>query len=155
MTIVKLKELSKEDKNKFYSGYLPEIAFNYTEDFIKNYPEFLFWMKSKVIDNEDKEILLLKDKKIPIGFSILKYSESKICSFYILPYFRNKHYSSILIEECFKNLNITYPLITVSKLVKDNFTNLFSKYNFRLITELDNLYKENSIEYIFNKEFIR
>ena len=112
-------------------------------------------MKSKVRNNEDKEMLLLKDKKMPIGFSILKYSENKICSFYILSYFRNKHYSSILMEECFKNLNTIYPLITVSELVKDSFTNLFSKYNFRLITELDNLYRENSIEYIFNKEFIR
>lgn len=152
MNLVKLKD---KDKEGFYSGYLPEINYNYSEDFLRSYPMFFTWLELKVKDNKGKEILFLRDKQISVGFSIVKYSEKKICSFYILPYFRNKHYSSLLMEECFKELNTNFPLITVSELVKDDFINLFSKYRFNLITELDNLYRENSVEYIFNREFKR
>ena len=138
-------------KKNFYSGFLPEINYRYSEDFIKSYPEFFIWIKSNIINSRDKDILLLKSN-LPIRFAILKYSEKKIC-FYLLPYFRGKGYSSLLLEKSIKELNTNYPLVTVSELVKDDFINLFSKYNFRLITELDNLYRENSVEYIFNKEF--
>ena len=138
-------------KKNFYSGFLPEINYRYSEDFIKSYPEFFIWIKSNIINSRDKDILLLKSN-LPIRFAILKYSEKKIC-FYLLPYFRGKGYSSLLLEKSIKELNTNYPLVTVSELVKDDFINLFSKYNFRLITELDNLYRENSVEYICNKEF--
>ena len=142
----------EEDKDKFYSGYLPIINFNYSEDFIKSYPEFFIWIKTYKY-NKDKTAIFLFNRDIPIGFSILKYSEQKISSFYLVPYFRNKGYSSLLMEESLKLLNVKYPLITVSELVKYEFTNLFSRYDYRLITELDNLYRENSVEYIFNREF--
>lgn len=153
-SIVNLKELTRYDIELFYSGYLPRIDYSYKEDFQKSYPEFLNWLKRIQNSKDRKEILLFKNR-IPVGFSILKYSERKICSFYIIPYFRGKGYSSILLRESIKELNTKYPLITISDKVKDNFVNLFSKYDFKLIAELDNLYRENSIEYIFNKEFIK
>lgn len=152
LKIVDLTELTKDNIDKFYSGYIPIIDYSYKEDFQRSYSEFLNWLNRIKQDKNRKAIFLFKDK-LPIGFSILKYSESKICSFYVVPYFRNRGYSSILLEESFKLLNTKYPLITVSDIIKEDFTNLFGKYNFKLVTELDNLYRDKSVEYIFNKEF--
>ena len=153
--IMRLRDLTKEEIKQFYLGYLPKINFCYLNSFEESYPDFSIWIKTKVINNRDKEVIFLSNENILLGFSILKFSEKKICSFYLVPYFRHKNNSSFLIEYCFKLLNCRFPLITVSEVQKDNFINLFSKYNFNLFYELDNLYRENSIEYVFNREFIK
>ena len=148
---------------KFSIGVLPNFDEKshglYFADFHPTYPDFQKWLNTKVIPEtiqnptqRDVIFALSSDNSSIAGFSILKNTalEKKICSFYIVPAFQKMGYGSSLMEECFKILGTSTPMITMPQKCKDLFKNLLSKYGFEFKHELSNYYVDGETECVFN-----
>ena len=121
------------------------------------YDNFFIWYYKKVFNklklSKNREIILLLINNKIIGFTILKktYSENKICSLYIKENFRNKGYSTYLINEAIKYLNDKYPIISIDKRKINEFKYIFKKFNFNCTSIVNYIYN-NKTEIYFNEK---
>lgn len=88
----------------------------------------------------------------PIGFALLKTtaSEKKICRLIVHPDFRRSGIGSLLLERSFDLLETERPLISISDKRLYCLYPFLHRYGFRLEYVLDNYYRVNSSEYVFN-----
>lgn len=127
--------------------------FNLLEEIKEFYPNFQFWFYNKLIPDiilNDDKIILMKIKNEIIGISIIKKSENKIRTLFILEKYRNKGYIKILFIKTLEFLN-EKPFCSVPEEFIDFYQKLFNKYNFKLTQILKDYYRKGKIEYVFNQ----
>ena len=133
----RLSQMKPKFTEAFRSGFLPSFSgdnnAHYLPQFRSSYPDFQHWLNSKVFSDvlknpsqRDVIFILTPDLKSVAGFAVLKNmpSEKKICSFYIIPAYQHSGYGSLLMEESFRYLGTTVPLITMSEKCKELFVPL-------------------------------
>ena len=141
----------------FRNGLIPSLdggnLLHYLSDFRPTYPDFQQWLNGKVLPevskNPDQREVILPlspDRKVAVGFAIVKntFDEKKICSFYILPQYQHLGYGSTLMEECFRYLGTTTPLITMPERCKKLFEGLLRKYQCSLFPLLCNEHSQGA-----------
>lgn len=125
--------------------------YNLTYNLNSSYPDYKKWFFEKLIKNignKKREIIFITDKNNDvIAMSALKNenNEKKICTLYIKENFRSLGFGSKLIEQSFKFLETTKPLITFSEEKLPMFNGFIKKYNWELYEKNDsygNTYSE-------------
>jgi len=124
--------------------YLPEVKFVY--------PNVENWLEKVVIPDLKTSNRLFSCIYVNgnfAGYTILKKSlkQNKICTLQILPKYRRITAGRRLLE--FALDIIPNSIITVSSMVLHNYSSILSEFNFTLVNEIQNIYSENSTEYIF------
>ncbi|BFT76144.1 GNAT family N-acetyltransferase [Paenibacillus sp. P36] len=149
-----INEVGEKAKDKLY---------NYLRDLTESYPQFEGWFFNVVIPdielkNGKREIIIALSEvedfpgSVLTGIAILKNTdeEKKICTFRIHENFRSQGIGTELFEECFKYLGTKKPIITISSDRKEMFEHHIKFYNFAETQVLEDYYKKNSIEYVYN-----
>ena len=120
----------------------------------KTYPGYRDWFSKQIRGcfNNERAILYTRDKDLITGLIFLKKTkeESKICTIYVLPEYKDHGIATMLIEESFKFLETSKPLTTMNKNKLEMFSKIIDKYNWVITDELDNLYNEGETEVILN-----
>lgn len=120
----------------------------------KYYPNLYAWYFNKVVPQlrEDRDIIVcIKDGHL-VGIAIIKYSESKVSTLYVMEGYRNKGIGTKLLELCCKTLGKSKPHIAVNNLVLDYYLPLFAKRNFKLVSTHRDYYVKSLVEYSFNNK---
>lgn len=131
-------------------GEVLEITMTAKQD----YPNFLNWFLEKQVPgvycgNRDIILAIKKDEIIGVA-CVKKDDERKICSLYIKPHRRRNKEGILLVEKTFAFLETTTPLITMPISKVEDFLPMIQKYGWILSNEIDDCYKENTTELIFN-----
>lgn len=119
------------------------------------YPEIKLWywnVFAKGFFRGEREILFAKDSLGKLaGFSLLKNSdyEKKICTFYILPEFRESNLGKKLLPIAIDLVGSKEVGITVSEVVSSTLTPLLSSYDFEIEKIEKNLYIAESKEFFY------
>ncbi len=155
-------------KIKYYSlkklindGLSPEEITRITTDILKvtlpikdDYPEYKDWFLNKQVKgiNVDRDIIFAMYNDEIVGVSNIKgnNTEKKICTLYIKDCFRKNSIGSNLINLSCEELETNKPLITISSNKIYDYRKIIIKNQWELSDELNNFYKENSNEYVFN-----
>lgn len=125
------------------------------------YPSIDVWL-NKVIneinhhpENREMFICLSNDGGFPsiLGLIILKktHCEKKICTLKVDECSQRKGIGSALILKAFDFLETDKPLITVPEEYENMFSKILNKFEFKKTDEIHGLYRENKIEYIYNR----
>lgn len=122
-----------------------------------NYKEWYYFKQVlETIYTDKRNILFVRDKyNRIIGVSSLKkyQNEKKICTLYVLPEYRNIGIGNTLLEESFKWLDTTKPLITFKEYKLNMFKYFINKYNWKL-TSVKNDLNNKINELCFNENNI-
>ena len=107
------------------------------------------------LNDTERNILFIrnpnnKDEIIAIACLKKDEIERKICTLYIKEEYRNKGFGSLIIEESFKWLETTKPLITIPEYKLNEFIPIIEKYQWNLTEIIDSLYQPNYKELFFN-----
>lgn len=145
--------LSKEDFE-----ILANKIFMITESLVQEYPGYKRWYFLKQLKNlgsMEREILFVRNpEKLDeiIAVACLKKTvlEKKICTLYVKESFRSKGIGSAIINEAFKFLGTTTPLITFADYKLKLFEPFIKKYNWKLVEVIDKAYNNNFKELCFN-----
>lgn len=126
--------LSKMERKNF-SKAVNEIYLT-TDYNHKQYQEYYKWFFQKNIPrmfNETGEIIFFLDGLSIVGLSILKkdINEKKICTLLVSDDFQKRGYGKLLLEDSFKFLGTTKPLITIPAYSVDRFSSIISAYNWK------------------------
>jgi predicted GNAT family N-acyltransferase len=119
------------------------------------YPEIFRWYFQKFVPglgNDSRQILIYKADNQVAGIALLKNeaTEKKICTFMVKGKYRNNGIGKTLFSRCIEILGTDKPMITVPAERLSYFSNLFKYYEFELSQVLENYYRSNSVEYVFN-----
>jgi len=147
--ISKLGEHSSEEFNQYINDVFEKLCF-----LKKSYPNFKKWYYEKVVNDikyGKREILIRQiDEDIAAIAILKKCDEIKICSFLVLPQYRKRGIGKELMEKSMDILGTKKPMITVSSESMTSFRQLLNNFGFEQYEKLDNYYKKNSSEYVFN-----
>lgn len=119
------------------------------------YPNFEGWLRFRFLGNiksgSRKLLVAYKGNEI-VGYSLLKQDslESKICTFYIPEMYRGQGIGSALMEESLDTLKSKDTFITVSQERQDELAPLLVAKGFSVHSEVNEMYRHNSKEYIWN-----
>lgn len=121
------------------------------------YPDFRYWYVNKcmpgIIVGQDKLIVAREHGKI-IGVALGKKNEDeiKLRCIRVMPEYQNRGIGLHLIEKMLKELDCDKPTCTVSEEMLHQFSRAFiNLFKFDLTHVEKGLYRENKLEYIFNK----
>lgn len=135
---------------------LANAAYSVTDYICKDYPKHFEWYWSKqiprVFDGTGEIIVCLISGNVA-GVSFLKkdQSERKICTFLIVEGYRGNTISRKMLEQSFKYLGTTKPLITIADYKIPMFRHIIKEYNWELTQTMDKGYYNNtSREYVYN-----
>ena len=121
-----------------------DVWFNKVINEINNHPE-----------NREMFICLSNNDGSPsvLGLVILKktHCEKKICTLKVDERYQKKGIGSALILKAFDFLETDKPLITVPEEYENMFSKILNKFEFKKTDEIHGLYRENKIEYIYNR----
>jgi len=119
-----------------------------------DYPEYKDWFLNKQVKgiNTDRDIIFAVYNEEIVGVSNIKGDilEKKICTLYIKECFRKNSIGSNLIKLSCEELETDKPLITISSNKIYDYRKIIIKNQWELSEELNNFYKTNSDEYVFN-----
>lgn len=138
-------------KNRISFGNVIAKAYAVTDYVCDDYPKHFNWYWEKTVPavlNGTREILVcVIDKKIA-GVAFLKKEdgESKICTFLVLEEYRGRGIATLLIEESFKFLETTKPLISLAGYKLEMFKRIIEKYEWKHTQTLPVGYYNNSYE---------
>lgn len=127
-----------------------------SESLNETYPNYKNWFYEKQVKgcyNESRNIIFIKnDKNEIVGFASLKkeIDEKKLCTLYVKSDYRKMGNCKYLLEEAFKYLGTSKPLVTFSKDNYHLFQRIIEKYNWKLTEKLKNKYQLDKTEYCFN-----
>lgn len=156
------------NKIKYYSlkklindGLSPEEVTKITMDILKvtlpiknDYPDYKDWFLNKQVKgiNIDRDIIFAMYNEEIVGVSNIKgdNTEKKICTLYIKDCFRKNSIGSNLIKLSCEELETDKPLITISSNKIYDYRKIIIENQWELSDELNNFYRENSNEYVFN-----
>lgn len=153
-TYIKLSELIKQNYPKEIIGKLIAEILKTTLPAKKDYPDYEKWFLEKHIPGcyqGTRDTIIAIKKGTIVGIANLKNdTEQKICTLYIKPGFRRKKEGINLVEQTFEFLNTNKPIITMPITKIKQFYSIIEKYDWNLTESIDDCYKENTTELIFN-----
>ena len=118
------------------------------------YPDFRYWYYQKVLPDfySNKRDFIFENRNNNIvGLSLIKYDEKKLCTLKVFEEYQNKGLGLKLFEKSFEKLDTDKPFLTVSQEKYEEFKKLFNYYKFELTSVKNGLYRDNKLEYFFNK----
>lgn len=119
-----------------------------------SYPGYKDWFSKQIIGcfKNERTILYTKDNDKISGLIFLKKDsdESKICTLYVLPEYRNMDIATKLIEASFKYLETSRPLATVNSSKLGMFSKIIDKYDWKITEEVNDIYKNGETEIVLN-----
>lgn len=151
---IKISDLIREQYSKEVIDELLGEVLEITLSAKQDYPDFLNWFLKKQVPGVyggNRDIILAIKKDEIIGVACVKNDgEKKICSLYVKPDRRRNKEGILLVEKTFEVLDTTTPLITMPISKVEDFLPMIHKYDWILSNEIDDCYKENTTELIFN-----
>jgi len=140
---------------------LADQIYDITKHLNNSYPNYKDWFYNKQLKevlSPNRNILFVTntDNKV-VGVASLKNTkeEKKLCTLYIKEEYRNKTITAELLEESFKYLETTKPLVTFSENKISMFENIINKYNWKLTQITENIYVKGNIEYCYNGKLLK
>lgn len=119
-----------------------------------SYPGYRDWFSKHIIGcfKNERTILYTKDEDKVSGMIFLKKDEdeTKICTLYVLPEYRNMNIATKLIESSFNYLGTTKPLATINSSRIAMFSKIIEKYEWVVTDEITGLYNSGETELILN-----
>ena len=148
---------------KYYSkiehdNEILEKLYSKTKNLEKDYPLHYKWFHEKFakeLDGIKREIIYyeIEDKIVGVIFLKKNLEEKKICTIIIDEEYRNLGIGTKLLEESFKFLETTKPLITMPDYKENCFKKIISKYEWKKTQIINECYSQNS-EIVFNERLI-
>lgn len=119
------------------------------------YPEIFNWYFQKFVPglfNGPRSILKYHIGNDVAGIALLKkeINEKKICTLQVKDHYRKNGIGKALFGLCLETLDTSKPMITVSAERLSYFSSIFKYYDLKLEQVVQNYYRNNSIEYVFN-----
>jgi ribosomal protein S18 acetylase RimI-like enzyme len=119
------------------------------------YPDFSIWLNftfRRGLSSGQRKIVLAHYGDQVVGVALLKKNtlESKICTFYIAPNFREMGIGGDLMDIALETLDSQSTLITVSDERQKQLAPLLSSRGFMLINSVDGLYRPSSSEHFYS-----
>ena len=156
LNILKASECLGREHKTF--SYIVSKVYEITEESDKDYKERFSWYWQKVIPDvlrKTRDIFLAKINGDVVACAILKKDETerKICTFLVLDKYRNRGIATALLEESFRYLGTTKPLITIAEYKVPMFFPIIRKYDWKRTQIIEKGYYSNlSREFVFNGE---
>lgn len=103
--------------------------------------------------NGTGEVIICTINNNVAGVAFLKKdgTESKICTFLVVEGYRGKQISTKILEQAFKYLDTTKPLITIADYKVSMFEHIIRKYDWKLTqTMSEGYYNNTSRELVYN-----
>lgn len=152
---VKINFLSQHLKDIDYDELCLQLYY-LTDHLTSDYPHHKEWFFKKHLPfiGKDREIIYLTFHRNICGVAFLKKTalEKKICTFYVTEHSRNRGVGHLLLEECFKYLETTKPLISMPKYKVRYFLYYVYKYDWKITQILQEFYNKDNDEVVFNGE---
>ena len=157
MTKIEILKASKclGKEHKAFSNIVSK-AYEITEETDKDYKKRFSWYWEKVVPgvlNGTRDIFLAEFNGEVAGCAILKKEEgeNKICTLFVSDKYRNMGIATRLLEESFKYLETTTPLITIAEYKVKQFSPIIRQYGWRRTQILEKGYYHSlSREFVFN-----
>lgn len=153
---MKIYTLSSLINNHKLFGKFAQAAYSATDNICKDYPKYFEWYWTKEIPrvfNGTGEIVICIINNNVAGVACLKKDdiESKICTLFVVEEYRGKHVATKLLEQAFKYLGTTKPLITIADYKVSMFEHIIRKYNWKLTQTMSaGYYNSTSRELVYN-----
>ena len=153
---MKIYTLSSLIDNHKLFGKFAQAAYFATDCVCKDYPKHFEWYWTKEIPrvfNGTGEVIICTINNNVAGVTFLKKdnAESKICTLLVVENYRGKHIATKMLEQAFKYLGTTKPLITIAEYKSSTFENIIKKYNWELTQTMSKDYYNNcSRELVYN-----
>lgn len=151
----KASDLLKNGAYRVFSKFVQE-SYDITDWITKDYPDHCDHFYSKYIpgifDGEREIISCYVDGKI-VATAILKKDkiERKISTLFVKKEFQKQGIATELVEQCFKWLGTTKPLITIADYKLEQFQKLIEKYGWVETSVMEEgFYNDHSREHVFN-----
>lgn len=148
-------KLLKDGENKKFAKVIAE-AYMATDWICEDYPLHTDHFFSKYVPgifDGKREIITCYIGERLAAVAILKKDdeEKKISTLYVKPDFQKRGIATELLEQCFKWLGTTKPLITIADYKLCQFEKVISKYGWEETEVLaDGYYNDHSLEHVFN-----
>lgn len=119
------------------------------------YPDILNWYFNifvpEFIDGTRNILICHIDNKVA-GIALLKndFNEKKICTFRVKYDYRSNGIGKTLFKKCLEILDTDKPVFTIPAERLCYFSDILKYYSFRLEQVVQNYYRDNSKEYVFN-----
>lgn len=154
---ISIKNLIKDKYPIEYISSLLNQVLNITLPTKKDYPDYEFWFWDKQVagiydGNRDIIIALFNNKLVGISSIKRDKNEDKICTLYVENNFRKNKIGIDLVEKSIELLDNTRPLLTMPLNKINQYKKIINKYNWILTDSIDDYYKKNTTELIFNGE---
>lgn len=153
---IKIYALSSLLDNHKLFGKFAHAAYSVTDCVCKDYPKHFEWYWTKEIPrvfNGTGEIIICTIDSKVAGVAFLKRdnAESKICTFLVVDEYRGKHISTKMLDQAFKYLGTTKPMITIADYKIPMFEHIIKKYHWELTQTMNaGYYNSTSREYVYN-----
>lgn len=153
-TYMKISDLIKENYPKELINHLIADILEVTKKAQIDYPDYQNWFLNKqvpgVYKNTRDIIVAMKNGKIIGVANLKKDDEKKICTLYIKPKFQKRKEGILLVEKSIDFLETSKPIITMPITKVKSFYPIIERFGWILSDEIDDCYKENTKELIFN-----
>lgn len=123
------------------------------------YPDFEKWYHLKVmagLRDGTREVFIAcpGDRLAGIAIAKREHAETKLCTLFIVPEFRNSRIGANLAARAFEWLGNERPLFTVPEERMNEFGRLVSAWQFQFVQNAANSYRSGKVEYVFNGRLI-
>ena len=143
-----------ETDHKLFSDIVAKV-YNITEHSCNDYPQYFKWYWEKTVPGVlkgEKDIFIANVNNEIAGVIIVKneVKEKKICTLYVLEEYRKQGIATKLLEEAFKYLGTTKPLVSITEYKLKQFSSIIKKYDWKETQIILNYYNKISREIVFN-----
>lgn len=144
-----------ESNHKLFSDIVSK-AYNVTDHICKDYPNHFSWYWEKTVPaifKGTRDIFIATVNKQIAGVVFLKKEneEKKICTILVLDKYKGTGIATALLEESFRYLETTKPLLSIADYKLDQFAFIIKKYGWKQTQVLsDGYYNNASREIVFN-----
>jgi ASC-1-like (ASCH) protein/GNAT superfamily N-acetyltransferase len=153
-----LRALEVAQSNRKLFSQIVSESYNLTDWICDDYPQHFNWFYVKVLPeifSGRREIISCYFKNHIAGIAILKCdaTERKICTLYVSKEFRDQGIGTLLMNESFKWLETTKPLISIADCKVKMFEKIIKNFDWQLTQVLDvGYYNDHSKEFVYNGE---
>jgi predicted acetyltransferase len=153
-SIFKLTTVTSQDDYSNFQYFLRELFIVLRSSQVW-YPEIFRWYSIKFspgLNDGLRNILFYAIDNEIAGTALIKNTveEKKICTFIVKNQYRNNGIGKTLFGKCLEILNTDKPMITVPAERLNQFSKIFKYYDLKLEQVVENYYRSQSKEYVFN-----